>query len=95
MRVSFDTSRYNTAQFRGVSKKDTPPTKKEVYEAKVKKATSECFWVALGACIIAMSVKVSYNSKVIGVRVAKAKKYFNYNNGAEEYLAALYKASAK
>lgn len=95
MRVSFNTSRYNTVQFRGVSKKDTPPTKREIYEAKAKKATSECFWVALGACIIAMSVKVCFDNKTVGVRVAKANKYFNYNNNAEEYLVALYKASSK
>lgn len=64
MNVSFSTVNYNkNYAFRAAntSKKEvsTPPTKREITDAKTKKAISECFCVILGVVGLYMYGKVS------------------------------------
>ena len=63
---------------KNVSKKETstPPTQREITDAKIKKSVSECFCVVLGVASLYFFAKI------------KGKKLFNQNLG-EKVLHAL------
>ena len=55
MRIYLNTINNNYSfKSKNISKTETPvqPTKRQITDAKVKKAASECFWVALGVCTL-------------------------------------------
>lgn len=94
MQVSFNPVKYNRSisfNSKNVSKKEAKvkPAYKQICEAKTKKAASECFFVALAATIICISVKASSDKLAAAKKNINVKKVYEYNKKTADYFSEM------